>query len=97
MNSAICAVIKKRAVIQFYYDGGTRIVEPYCHGTSTAGNEVLRGFQLGGHSVSGEPIRWKLFEVAKITDLQETGRRFNNLRPGYKPLDRGMSSVHCQA
>ncbi len=95
INSLICALIKKRAIVQFYYDGGTRIVEPYCHGISSAGNKVLRGFQIGGHSASGEPIRWKLFEVAKMSDLQETGRRFTTLRPGYEPNDRGMTSVHC--
>ena len=48
MNTAICAAIKNRAVVEFYYNGGLRTVEPHCHGISTAGNEVLRGYQTGG-------------------------------------------------
>lgn len=96
MKRAICSAIKDRAVIQFSYDGGgVRTVEPYCHGLSLADNEVLRGFQTAGYSKSGRPVDWKLFEVAKITGLQQTGTTFQANRPDYNPDDQGMSSVHC--
>ncbi len=95
MNTSICAVIRDRSVIQFNYDGGPRTVEPHCHGTSTAGNEVLRGYQTSGFSQSGNPVGWKLFEVAKIHSLHPAGARFSNTRPGYNPDDRGMSMIHC--
>ena len=95
MNAAICAAIKSRAVVQFYYNGGPRTVEPHCHGISTAGNEVLRGYQTAGYSSSGNPVDWKLFVVADISSLRQTGATFPANRPDYNPNDRGMSSVHC--
>lgn len=64
MNAGICAAIRSRAVLQFSYDGGIRTVEPHCHGISRADNEVLRAWQTGGYSESGEPVGWKLFEVS---------------------------------
>jgi hypothetical protein len=30
MNTSVCNAIKARKLIEFYYEGGTRIVEPYC-------------------------------------------------------------------
>ena len=76
MNAAICEAIKKKAVIEFNYKGSLRLVEPQCHGTSTAGNEVLRGFQTKNHSKPSESPVNKLFEVSKILELTQTGKTF---------------------
>jgi hypothetical protein len=95
MNANICGAIRSKQVIRFYYDGGIRIVEPHCHGTSLAGNEVLRGYQTGGYSQSGNPRAWKLFEVEKISSLQLAGETFATNRPGYNPNDKGMTQIHC--
>lgn len=95
MRTTVCDAIESRAILRFSYDGGVRTVEPYCHGISTAGHEVLRAYQIGGYSQSGDPRGWKLFEVAKISGLSETGQTFTANRPGYNPDDQGMSSVHC--
>lgn len=95
MNAKICQAIASRSVLRFSYDGGTRAVEPYCHGVSTAGHEVLRGYQIGGYSQSGNPTSWKLYEVAKMSGLSQTEQAFATNRAGYNPNDRGMSSIHC--
>lgn len=95
MNTAICNAISNRSVILFTYDGGERRAEPHAHGTSTAGNEVVRGYQVGGASQSGESVGWKLYSVSKITNLSETGDVFSDNRPGYNPNDQAMSVVHC--
>jgi hypothetical protein len=70
-------------------------VEPHCHGISSADSEVLRGYQTGGYSSSGNPVGWRLFEVAKISGFRQSGQIFSSARPGYNPYDRGMVSVHC--
>ena len=36
-----------------------------------------------------------MFDVSKITSLQILPERFTQNRPGYKPNDKGMTSVHC--
>jgi hypothetical protein len=95
MNAAICAAIRNRSVLRFMYGGGVRTVEPHCHGISQAGNEVLRAWQTGGYSESGDPVGWKLFEVSRITGFSQTGTAFSSNRPGYNPGDRQMKSVHC--
>ena len=95
MNATICAAIRSRSVIQFHYDGGVRIAEPYCHGTSRAGHEVVRAYQTGGYSSSGDPVAWKLFEVSKMQALTVTTSSFTANRAGYNPNDAHMSSVHC--
>jgi len=82
-------------VASFYYEGGMRTVEPHCHGISTAGNEVLRGYQTGGYSESGNPVGWKLFEVARIQNMSQTGDVFGSNRPHYNPNDESMRVVHC--
>jgi hypothetical protein len=96
MNTTICNAISRRAVIQFYYDGGIRTVEPHCHGISTAGNEVLRGYQTGGYSESGNPVGWKLFDVSKMYSLSVTNQTFTQNRPSYNPNDTSMSTIHCR-
>jgi hypothetical protein len=95
MNQSICEAIRDRAVVQFSYGGGSRTVEPHCHGITSTDREVLRGYQTGGYSSSGNPVGWRLFEVEKISGFRQSGQTFARARPGYAPHDRGMASVHC--
>lgn len=95
MNQTICEAINSRQVIRFNYKGGLRTVEPFCHGISTAGNEVLRGYQTSGYSESGNPVEWKLFRVAEISGLDMTSEHFSGIRQGYNPHDSAMTTVHC--
>ena len=96
MNSTICAAIAARQLLQFHYTGGLRTVEPYRHGRSTAGHEVLRAYQVSGFSSSRQATGWKLFDVAKMADLRPTPETFSHNRPGYQPKDRAMLVVYCQ-
>ena len=96
MHPVICDAISKHLMLQFHYGGGLRIVEPYRHGSSTAGNEVLRGYQVSGYSSSRRPSGWRLFDVWKMGQLRSAPERFVANRPGYTARDRAMRSVHCQ-
>jgi hypothetical protein len=93
--SVICDAINNRDVLSFYYDGGIRIVEPFCYGISTAGNPVLRGYQIDGYSSSGNPIGWKLFKVSEMSDISLTGNKFTDIRPHYNPTDKSMYRIIC--
>jgi len=95
MDSTICSAIDSRSVISFYYNGGQRIAEPFCHGSGKRGQELLRAFQIGGYSESGNPVQWKLFRVGQMTDIIETGQRFDGYRPEYTPYDSAMRTIHC--
>lgn len=95
MNPQICQAIGDRAVIRFMYDNRLRVVEPHAHGTSTAGNEVLRGYQITGESSSRTPPFWSLFSASRITGLTLTGDTFDTNGPDYNPHDSAMAPVHC--
>lgn len=95
MNHRICSAIRERRMIKFSYDGGTRFVEPYCYGISTAGNEVLRAFQIKGFSRSGPNYGWRLFNVAKISGFRKMDEFFEGRRAGYDPNDSAMTRIHC--
>lgn len=96
MNSRICQAIAGREVIRFFYDGGLRTVEPHAHGVSRKDNECMRGYQVGGHSESGQPVGWKMFTVGEMGPVTPTGATFAGPRPGYKRDDEHMISIHCQ-
>jgi hypothetical protein len=96
VNAIICHAIAHRSLLQFHYGGGLRVVEPYRHGYSTAGNEVLRGYQVSGYSRSRTSSGWRLFDVGKIGQLRVAPETFPANRPGRMAKDRAMRSMHCQ-
>lgn len=59
MNHKICSAIRQQRLICFYYNGGYRTVESLCHGVTKNGIELLRAYQVKGHSESGNPAGWK--------------------------------------
>ncbi len=94
MNQTICSAIRSKQTIRFDYNGGFRTVEPFCYGVTAAGSDVLRGYQTGGHSESGNPVGWKLFRVSEISGLIITGEYFD-VRPRYNPDDPAMIIIYC--
>jgi hypothetical protein len=83
-------------VLEFEYDGLHRVVEPYCHGISSRGVEVLRAVQVGGASRSGGLGFGKLWSVAKIVGPRLTAAPFVPDDPDYNPNDSGMKRIHCR-
>jgi len=96
MNMEICEAIEKRNIIRFYYNGGIRIVEPFCYGIHrNTGNGVLRAYQIDGSSKSGKMKGWEPFEVIKISEIEVTGNQFQGNRIECNPNDSHMSKVFC--
>jgi hypothetical protein len=84
-------------LVTFYYDGGRRIVEPYCHGASAAGHDLLRGYQTAGYSRSGTSHGWKMFRVDSLSGLALTSEVFSDVRPDYDPVrDDKIVTIHCR-
>lgn len=67
---------------------GKRLIQPYAYGITTAGNECLRAFQIGGDTLRGEP-KWKLFLLKRITSWHPRKQTFNIPPPmqGYNAPD----------
>lgn len=84
--------IKSRHLIEFTYENLPRVVEPFLTGISTAGNLSLSGYQVAGESGSGLP-NWKLFTIAKISNLTVKTETFNGVRERYNPQDKRMIKI----
>ena len=83
--------ITNKKIIEFFYDGKQRIVEPYLIGNTTTGKQSLRAYQIGGNSNSKIPS-WKMFTIVKISNVKVTDDAFSK-RSDYKPNDKGMIRI----
>jgi hypothetical protein len=93
---AICDAIRLKHVVRFLYHGAIREVEPHVYGRDASGSELLRAYQLRGHSNSGETEGWKMFHVEDISNLAVTFEPFMAPRAGYTPVDKTIAFVNCR-
>ena len=92
----ICNAIKDRNVIQFYYDGHLRIVEPFTLGIlKTTRNTSLSAFRVGGYSESENSPPWRLYTLNKISSIKTLNRKAMQYRSGYNSRDSRMSMIIC--
>jgi predicted DNA-binding transcriptional regulator YafY len=92
----ICDAIQQKRLVQFWYDGGNRTVEPHMIATNEAGHRALSAWFVSGHSNSGERPGWREFLLSEIRNAAALNENFAGPRPGYKP-DGGkkFNSVTC--
>ena len=97
MNQKICKSIMEKRLIRFNYEGKIRIVQPHAYGIhKETNNEVLRAYQVGGYSTSGNIPGWRLYVVSKISNIEITDVIFENPAPKYRKNDSEMSRIFCQ-
>lgn len=86
MNDQILRAIRTKTSLTFSYSDKPRRVQPHAYGLSRKGEDLLRAY---------DPIEatWKLFTVAKITDLAPTAEGFYTA-PGYVANDSAMSAIY---
>jgi hypothetical protein len=97
-RAAICSAVKSQRIIEFYYHGGYRTVEPFCLGVVMSGeadNESLLCYQVGGYSELREVVGWKLYRASEMEDIGLTAEHFTGDRPGYDSDEVGMTTVYC--
>lgn len=82
--------IDSRLVVQLHYDPGERIIEPHALGYGSAGQVLLRAYQIAGVSASGEHENWKMFRLDRIKLGAFNGAVFSSPRDGYRKGDRHM-------
>lgn len=86
MQSGVC--------LELQYDGYSRLVEVHAVGESRKGNICMRVFQVGGGSVSGETVGWKLMTIDKAYTVHLTTTPSEAPRQGYARGDRGMTVIY---
>lgn len=95
VKSTLCEAIKNRRQVKMKYEGRERLVDPYLIGTTTAGNEVLRAYQVGGYSERGGLPAWRLFTLRGISGVEILDTSFG-IHPLYNPYDKAMVQISCR-
>jgi hypothetical protein len=64
------------------YDDGTppsrRYIQIYVLGTTRAGNQAIRAYQIGGNTAKTQVTGWKTFRVDRIESITPTNMRWHN-------------------
>ncbi len=87
-RDVIIDAIKRRQILEIEYKHVVRTVHPHILGFVGDGELALSGWQL-----SGTGAGWRLFHVADIAQLVQTGRSFHRTGPGYNPDDPAFSRI----
>lgn len=94
---AICDFVRGGELVTFTYSGKSRTVQLGTHGHHrSTGNELVRGYQVGGETSGGPLPSWKLFSVVKMGIVAGTGRKGSRLSDDFSPNDPDLQ-VHCHA
>jgi hypothetical protein len=64
-------------LIVFRYGDSDRVVAPFAVGVSSEGNPLMRGYQIEGNSRSGKGPGWRVFQIVKISNLENHQDYFN--------------------
>jgi hypothetical protein len=91
----LCRAITGKHLVQFKYDGRSRIVEPFCCGAGADENYILRGFQIRG-SDKTKPLCRRLYELADMSQLSITQHSFTGNRAGYNPVNQAIIRIFCR-
>ena len=95
-SNTACDALRAGRCLELRYDGYSRVVEVHAVGVSTAGNPVMRVFQIRGGSVSGERMGWKLMRLDEAFTPVISDEPSQAPRNGYKRGDRDMVRIVCQ-
>jgi len=96
VNQTIIQAIREKRVLEIGYHGFMRIIEPHAYGRNKRGEFILRCYQIGGGSVSGSPVDWKLLLQGEMRSITMTPAGFAGPRPGYKLIDPAIPRIVAQ-
>ena len=91
----LCQAIAGKRLVQFKYDGRSRIVEPFACGVGATENYILRGFQVRG-SDKTKPLCWRLYELSEMSQVSITQHSFKGKREDYNPETLAMTKIFCR-
>ena len=92
----IYEAIERRRLIQVYYGGYSRVVEPRIYGCDSRHVDVLKAYQIAGADELGRHIGWKWFTVSRIEAVLVLATRFTASRNEDGLRNRVLQRVYCQ-
>ena len=94
----ICQAIKEQMLLQFFYDGETRVVEPHQLAYNEKNNLALSAYWVRGYSESKKTSnRWRDYLLDQISSVVILNEHFDGPRRGYKRTpNKQYHSAVCQ-
>ncbi len=92
MRDIICQAIQTRCLLQFSYEGATRVVEPHMLAYNSANHLALSAWWIRGYSESGASTRWREYLLSEMRLASVLQEQFSGSRPGYNRT--GGKSFH---
>ena len=84
-KETITQAITEKRLLQFYYDGGTRVVEPHQLAYNEATQIALSAYWVGGYSETRDTsTRWREYLIDQMSAVVLKEESFAGPRPGYK-------------
>lgn len=95
--TVVCYAIRRRRLLELAYRGEVRLVEPYSHGVSHDGRQILVAYQRAGGSSTGKSEGWKAFHVDEMDDVTVVDVPFVVNQPGYREggASKNLGEIHC--
>lgn len=97
-HEVICQAIREKRLLQFSYDGGTRVVEPHQLAYNQKGNIALSAYWVRGYSESQDMSkRWREYLTDLMSSIIALNENFVGPRPGYKRTpNKSFHSAICE-
>jgi hypothetical protein len=92
----IYEAIEHRHLIQVYYGGYFRIIEPHIYGNDINGTDVLKAYQVAGANELGRHVGWRWFKVSKIDSIKVLPTAFPASRSSEGVRERALQRVYCE-
>lgn len=94
--SEACEALKAKRRIEINYSGRDRVVEVHAAGYTRDEKPIMRVWQVGGGSASGDFSGWKLLRLDEITSSTMLGDKSDAPRPGYRKGDPAIKNILCE-
>ena len=91
-----CLALREGKILDLHYDGYGRCLEVHVCGYTKQGHAVVRGWQVGGGSSSGERTGWKLMRLDEASAAHLSDQVSQAPRKGFKLGDPAMARIICE-
>jgi hypothetical protein len=89
--------IHKRLLVSFEYDDFERLLMPVAYGLNNhTGNELVRGYQVGGSDAKRAIPAWSIFRVDRVIGGRILEEHFGADPPGYRRGDSALDVIYAQ-
>jgi len=84
IEETICRAMEERNLLQFVYEGRTRVVEPHMLAANDEEHLALSAWIVRGYSKSADTPYWREYLISKMSSPTILSETFAGTRPGYK-------------